>query len=34
MINYVKGDILDITEGVIVQQVNCMGGRTCKTNKG
>ena len=25
MINYIKGNILDITEGIIVQQVNCMG---------
>ena len=25
MIKYIKGDILDVTEGIIVQQVNCFG---------
>ena len=25
MIKYIKGDILDVTEGFIVQQVNCFG---------
>lgn len=25
MIKYIKGDILDVTEGVIIQQVNCFG---------
>ena len=25
MIKYIKGDILDIAEGIIVQQVNCFG---------
>ena len=25
MIEYIKGDILNATEGIIVQQVNCMG---------
>lgn len=25
MIKYIKGDILDVTKGIIVQQVNCFG---------
>lgn len=25
MIEYIKGNILNVTEGIIVQQVNCMG---------
>ena len=25
MIEYIKGDILNVTEGIIVQQVNCKG---------
>lgn len=25
MIKYIKGDILDVTDGIIVQQVNCFG---------
>lgn len=25
MIKYIKGDILNVTEGIIVQQVNCFG---------
>ena len=25
MIKYIKGDILDVTEGIIIQQVNCFG---------
>lgn len=25
MVKYIKGDILNVTEGIIVQQVNCMG---------
>ena len=25
MIEYIKGNILNATEGIIVQQVNCMG---------
>ena len=25
MVKYIKGDILDVTKGIIVQQVNCIG---------
>lgn len=25
MVKYIKGDILNVTEGIIVQQVNCKG---------
>lgn len=25
MVKYIKGDILNVTERIIVQQVNCMG---------
>ena len=25
MVNYIKGNILDVTKGIIVQQVNCQG---------
>lgn len=36
MVKHIKGDILDVTEGIIVQQVNCfgvMGAGLAKTNK-
>ena len=25
MVKYIKGDILNVTEGIVVQQVNCKG---------